>query len=46
MRVCENAENTENPILKLLAYTNITVFNQVAGVHVENNTTYVTIQLV
>ena len=35
----ENAENTENPILTPFAYTNITAFNQVVWVHVENNTT-------
>ena len=35
----ENAENAENPILTPFAYTNITAFNQVVWVHVENNTT-------
>ena len=35
----ENAENAENPIVTPFAYTNITAFNQVVWVHVENNTT-------
>ena len=35
----ENAENTENPIITPFAYTNITPFNQIVWVHVENNTT-------
>ena len=35
----ENAENAENPIITPFAYTNITPFNQVVWVRVENNTT-------
>ena len=35
----ENAENAENPIITPFAYTNITPFNQIVWVRVENNTT-------
>ena len=35
----ENAENAENPIVTPFAYTNITPFNQIVWVRVENNTT-------
>jgi gliding motility-associated-like protein len=35
----ENAENAENPILTPFAYTNVTAFNQIVWVRVENNTT-------
>ena len=34
----ENAENAENPIVTPFAYINVTAFNQVVWVRVENNT--------
>ena len=35
----ENAENAENPIITPFAYTNVTPFNQIVWVRVENNAT-------